>query len=545
MAKSFDIGIESLAAGEAIAPRRAHRHAASVERSKRENGPSAQAHSTSEPPSNIAPGKSFFIETFGCQMNVHDSEKVAGVLLARGYRPAASIAEADLMLYNTCSIREKAAQKVFSRLGEWRYTIGSKVIGVLGCLAQQEGEDIFERAPWVSLVCGSASYRKLPDLLDQLESGGRRVMGLDLDTDETFETEVTRRDNPFRAYLTIIEGCDYACSYCVVPHTRGPERSRASDAVLSEARRLADAGYTEIQLLGQTVNSYRDPSPRGLNFAALLREVAAVEGIRRVRFTTSHPNDFTREIVETIDATPALCDHIHLPVQSGSTRILRAMRRTYTRDEYLEKIAWIRAARRPMSITSDIIVGFPGETEADFEESVSLLDAVGYDGVYAFTYSPRPNTTAATMPDAIPEEEKSRRLAVLQDRQRQIQIARNEKLIGQIFEVLVDALTLAQSMGRPHHLQSCCKFHGNERESFGSYVSVKVTRGGPNSISGEQSARISTVKGGHHGTRSQNPRFDDGSRDQHARCRPEGNAGHRRAADLGRHLRSQRHRAGN
>src|SRR5580704_5776860 len=217
MAKSFDIGIESLASGDPQAARQAHRHAASRERSQRESGPSPQALSANEPSSTIAPGKSFFIETFGCQMNVHDAEKVAGVLLARGYRPAASIAEADLMLYNTCSIREKAAQKVFSRLGEWRYTIGSKVIGVIGCLAQQEGEDIFERAPWVSLVCGSASYRKLPDLIDQLESGGRRVMGLDLDTEETFETEVTRRDNPIRAYITVIEGCDYACSYCVVP----------------------------------------------------------------------------------------------------------------------------------------------------------------------------------------------------------------------------------------------------------------------------------------------------------------------------------------
>src|SRR6202050_4953290 len=292
----------------------------------------------------VANGKSFFIETFGCQMNVHDAEKVAGVFLARGYRAAESIAEADVMLYNTCSIREKAAQKVFSRLGAWRGIADGKIIGVIGCLAQQEGEEIFERAPWVSLVCGSASYRKLPELVAELESGGRRVMGLGLDTNETFETEITRRDNPLRASITIIQGCDYACSYCVVPHTRGPERSRASNAVLSEARRLADAGYTEIQLLGQTVNSYRDPSPRGLNFAALLREVAAVEGLRRVRFTTSHPNDFTREIVDAIDTTPELCAHIHLPVQSGSTRILRAMRRTYSRDEYLEKIFWIRAA---------------------------------------------------------------------------------------------------------------------------------------------------------------------------------------------------------
>ena len=279
---------------------------------------------------------------------------------------------------------------------------------MLGCVAQQEGEEIFERSPWVRLVCGSASYSKLPDLIAELESGNRRVMGLDKDTDATFETEITRRDNPFRAYLTIIEGCDKACSYCVVPFTRGPERSRASASVLEEVRRLADAGYSEIQLLGQTVNSYRDPSPKRMTFAELLVAVAAVPGIRRVRFTTSHPRDFGRDIVEAIDSVPELCDHVHLPVQSGSTRILREMLRTYTREEYLEKIAMIREARRPISVTSDIIVGFPGETEEDVEETLSLLDAAQYDGVFAFQYSPRPNTSAQHMPDAIPEEEKGR-----------------------------------------------------------------------------------------------------------------------------------------
>ena len=436
-----------------------------------------------------ANGKSFFIETFGCQMNVHDAEKVAGVFLARGYRPAASIAEADVMLYNTCSIREKAAQKVFSRLGAWRGIADGKIIGVIGCLAQQEGEDIFERAPWVSLVCGSASYRKLPQMVAELESGGRRVMGLDLDTEETFETEITRRDNPLRAYVTIIEGCDYACSYCVVPHTRGPERSRPSAAVLGEARRLADAGYTEIQLLGQTVNSYRDPAPRGMSFVKLLREVAAVEGIRRVRFTTSHPNDFHREIVEAIDETPALCDHIHLPVQSGSTRVLGAMRRTYTRDEYLEKISWIRAARRPISITTDIIVGFPGETEADFEESLTLLDAVGYDGVYAFTYSPRPNTTASSMADAIPETEKSRRLAVLQERQRRIQIERNNKLIGATFELLVDTHHAARSQWAGRSTSNLIvNFTSPRQNLLGEYVQVHVTRAAPFSLIGEHAS---------------------------------------------------------
>jgi tRNA-2-methylthio-N6-dimethylallyladenosine synthase len=469
MSKGFDIGVDDVSAtGVAL----------DAKSKLRSLGTSAPAN-----------GKSFFIETFGCQMNVHDAEKVAGVFLARGYRPAQSIAEADVMLYNTCSIREKAAQKVFSRLGAWRGIAGGKIIGVIGCLAQQEGEDIFERAPWVSLVCGSASYRKLPQMVAELEAGGRRVMGLDLDAEETFETEITRPDNPLHAYVTIIEGCDYACSYCVVPHTRGPERSRPSAAVLGEVRRLADAGYTEIQLLGQTVNSYRDPSPRGMSFVELLREVAAVEGIRRVRFTTSHPNDFHREIVEAIDETPALCDHIHLPVQSGSTRVLGAMRRTYTRDEYLEKISWIRAARRPISITTDIIVGFPGETEADFQESLALLDAVGYDGVYAFTYSPRPNTTASSMPDAIPETEKSRRLAVLQDRQRRIQIERNNKLIGATFELLVDTYHAARSQWAGRSTGNLIvNFTSPRQNLLGEYVQVHVTRAAPFSLVGEHAS---------------------------------------------------------
>src|SRR5438132_208647 len=320
-------------------------------------------------------GRTFYIETFGCQMNEHDSEKVAGVLLERGYRPAASDDDADFVLYNTCSIRERAAQKVFSHLGAIRKQRRENlpVIAVLGCLAQQEGEEIFERAPWVSLVCGSASYSRLPDLLANLEGGSRRVTGLSLDADECFETELTRRDHPFRAYLTIIEGCDKACSYCVVPYTRGPERSRASDSILREVRELADVGYTEIQLLGQTVNSYRDPSPRHLSFSELLLGVAEIPGIRRVRFMTSHPRDMGKDIIDAIDASPALCDHVHLPVQAGSTRVLRAMQRTYTRQEYLEKIEMIRAARKPISITTGFTAGFPGESEGEIEETVRLL----------------------------------------------------------------------------------------------------------------------------------------------------------------------------
>src|SRR5258708_16793998 len=251
-----------------------------------------------------APSRStFYLGNFGVQMEGDGSEKVAGLLLAGGYQQVETVEAAGLILYNTCSIREKAAQKVFSRLGEYRGLKGDgKKIAVLGCVAQQEGEDIFTRAPWVSLVCGSASYRKLPELLAQVEAGAQRVTGLDNDTDETFETEMTRRDNPWRAYLTIIEGFDKSCAYCLVPFTRGPERSRASDSVLQELKQLADFGYSEVQFLGQTVNSYSDPSPRKMKFSELLAEAAQVPGIRRVRFNTSHPRDFSPDITEPSDA---------------------------------------------------------------------------------------------------------------------------------------------------------------------------------------------------------------------------------------------------
>src|SRR5690242_5865777 len=278
--------------------------------------------------------KTFYIETFGCQMNAHDSEKVVGTMLQQGYTQVATPEDAELVFYNTCSIRDKAEQKVFNRLQQFKRSAGKgKIFGVLGCVAQQEGERIFERAPHLSLVAGSASYTKLPEMLVQLEAGNRRVTGLSLDTDETFDTPFTRRDNPHRAYITIIEGCDKSCAYCVVPFTRGPERSRTSESVMAEARGLAERGYSEIQLLGQNVNSYRDPSPAGWDFAALLARVAEVAGIRRVRYTTSHPRDFTKAIVDAMDSNPALCDHVHLPEQSGYNDVLLAMDRLYTRLE--------------------------------------------------------------------------------------------------------------------------------------------------------------------------------------------------------------------
>jgi tRNA-2-methylthio-N6-dimethylallyladenosine synthase len=431
--------------------------------------------------------RSFYLETFGCQMNDHDSEKVAGVLLARGYAQVERPEDAGVILYNTCSIREKAAQKVFSRLGEYKLTKKEgQVIGVLGCLAQQEGEEIFERAPWVSLVCGSASYRKLPEMIAELEAGNRRITGLDNDTDETFETPVTRRDNLWRAYITIIEGCDRACSYCVVPFTRGPERSRASASVLEEVRQLAALGYTEVQLLGQTVNSYADPSSRKMRFSDLLVATAETAGMRRVRFTTSHPRDFGVDIVQAIESYPAICNHVHLPVQSGSTELLAKMARTYTREGYLEKIGMLQGAKREISITTDIIVGFPGETEKDFEETLTLLDAAQYDAVFAFKYSPRPNTPSLTMEDAIPEEEKSRRLGVLLARQREIQIARNAKLVGRTFEVMVEGRSRRENQFMGH--TSCNRilnFTSPEQEVLGHYRQVRVTSSSPNSLAGK------------------------------------------------------------
>src|SRR5580658_564822 len=296
-------------------------------------------------------------------MNAHDSEKVVGTLLAKGYAQVETPEQANYIFYNTCSIRDKAEQKVFNRLQHFKKAGKGKVFAVIGCVAQQEGEKIFERAPHVSLVAGSASYTRLPEMLAQLEAGNRRVTGLSLDTELTFDTPFTRRDNPHRGWITIIEGCDKNCSYCVVPFTRGPERSRTSASVLEEASRLAGLGYTEIQLLGQNVNSYRDPSPAAWDFATLLDRVATVPGIRRVRFTTSHPRDFVKPIVDAIESNPNLCNHVHLPVQSGSSRVLDGMLRLYTRDQYMEKMGWIKSARRPIAITSDIIVGFPGETE--------------------------------------------------------------------------------------------------------------------------------------------------------------------------------------
>jgi tRNA-2-methylthio-N6-dimethylallyladenosine synthase len=437
----------------------------------------------------MATEKTFYLETFGCQMNVHDSEKVIGTLQHEGYRQVDTEIAADLILYNTCSIRDKAEQKVFNRLNDYKklYASGKRFV-VLGCVAQQEGERIFERAPYVSMVSGSASYRKLPEMLVRLEAGERRITGLDdRQTEETFDTEFTARSNRYRGYITIIEGCDKFCAYCVVPYTRGKERSRTSTSVLEEARAMADAGYTEIQLLGQNVNSYHDREGKR-TFAELLAAVGEIPGIRRVRFTTSHPRDFTPDIVAAIEAVPSLCDHVHLPVQSGSTRVLAAMAREYSREQYLERIAVIQAAKRPISITTDMIAGFPGETEQDFEQTLSLLDEVGFDAVFAFKFSPRPNTPAISLEDSIPEEEKSRRLQALMDRQREIQRVSYTRHIGEVLEAAVEGYNTQRGQVNGRSSQNkTVNFTTSQPISPapGSYVSVRITQSFPNSLVGE------------------------------------------------------------
>jgi len=495
--------------------------------------------------------KTFYLETFGCQMNVHDSEKVIGTLVQQGYRQVETVEQAGLILYNTCSIRDKAEQKVFHRLADYKkLQAQGKKFGVLGCVAQQEGEKIFERAPHVSLVCGSASYQNLPQMLGKLEgasqhvareiprpagenaglrddafSNGKsaglrddaslkgagwlitegkrevrkpeaasliRITGLDdRQTDKCFETEFTARSNPHRGYITIIEGCDKFCAYCVVPFTRGKERSRTSDSVLAEARQMADLGYSEIQLLGQNVNSYKDAAddPRKKrSFAELLAAVGEVPGIKRVRFTTSHPRDFGRDIVEAIDAVPTLCDHVHLPVQSGSTRVLDAMQRLYTREQYLQRIAWIKAAKRDIAITTDTIVGFPGETEADFAETLTLLEEVGYDSVFTFKYSPRPNTPSLALEDAIRDEEKARRLEVMMALQREIQKKRYQNYVGTMVEVMVEGINeaRAQWIGRTSQNKTL-NFSAPASAALkaGQYAQVLVTTSFPNSLLGE------------------------------------------------------------
>ena len=433
--------------------------------------------------------KKFFIETFGCQMNHHDSEKVAGTLIKMGYAPTDDSSEADLLLLNTCNIREKANQKVLSRLGSIQKSYGAKSgakVGLLGCMAQMEGERIFGKAPQVDFVVGSSSYSFIPRLINQVEQGMRHVIDVTQDTDRLFETYPQSRENPYKAYVTIMEGCNRYCAFCVVPYTRGPERSRTGAHILSEVRQLASEGYQEVMLLGQTVNSWRDPAREIPSFAGLLREVAGINGIRRIRFTSPHPSDFHPDIVEVIEKVPAVCNQVHLPVQSGSTAVLQRMKRDYTREEYLRKVALIRRGQREIALSTDVIVGFPGETEEDFEQTLSLLEEVRYDSIFSFKYSPRPGTEAYAFGDGVVEEEQGRRLMVLQEFQRKIQLERNARLVGSDFEVLVEGKSqrdVKDLMGRTTQ-NKIINFSGSP-ELLGKWAQVRVTGFSAHSLQGQ------------------------------------------------------------
>lgn len=388
---------------------------------------------------------SYYIETWGCQMNVLDAAKLSGALEQHGYHRVDRAEQADVVLLNTCAIREKAEEKVYSELGRLRPLKEARpgvVLGVCGCVAQREGEAVFARAPHVDLVIGTRATGSLPILVERLRSGdasARHTVDVALREDSirfAFD-RIRREEGTARAYVTIIEGCNHRCTFCVVPSTRGREISRDFDDVLAEVRSLAGRGVVEVEFLGQTVNAYRDRSGRGLG--DLLVEASRVDGIARLRFTTSHPAQMTDRLIDRMaEARPALCPYLHLPVQSGSSRVLAAMRRGYDRDGYLDRLRAVRSRMPEMCFGTDVIVGFPGESEADFELTLDLLREVEFDTVYAFTYSPRPGTPAATMGEEIPEAAKFERLARLQAEQHAIQDRRAHRFIGRDVEVLVD-----------------------------------------------------------------------------------------------------------
>jgi tRNA-2-methylthio-N6-dimethylallyladenosine synthase len=378
-----------------------------------------------------------YIETYGCQMNVSDSELMLGKLAASGYDQVHTPDTADVILVNTCAIREHAEQRVMGRLGEMKSRMKrTAILGVTGCMAQRLGPQILERASHVSLVIGPDGYRSLPLLVENARRG-MKASATDFDLEEHYEDFTPRRFDKVKAWIPVQRGCDYRCTYCIVPTTRGPERSRRLEDVVREAREVVNEGMSEVVLLGQTVNSYTDGRH---DFADLLRAVGSVPGIRRLRFTSPHPNDFSDRVLEAIAETEAVCEHVHLPMQSGSTRVLKRMLRRYSRDGYMECVDRLRAAVPGISLTTDIIVGFPGESERDFEETLSAVREVGFEDAYTFKFSPRDGTPATRMPasETIPDEVASERLARLIDTVRTGSRARNLGALGERREVLIE-----------------------------------------------------------------------------------------------------------
>jgi len=440
--------------------------------------------------------RKYLIETFGCQMNVHDSERMAGLLEQAGLEATDDAADADVVVINTCSVREHAEDKLYTRLGELRVMAAelghNPIVAVAGCVAQQEGDEIFRRAPGVAdVVIGTQALKRLPMLVDEALAKPKRsqrpLIDLNPYEDVTFPLGITRRADPVKAYVTIIEGCNEFCSFCVVPYTRGHERMRAKADIVAEVREAAASGRCEVQLLGQIVNHYVAPDDAECDFVRLLEAVHDVEGIDRIRFASPHPRHFSPRFLEAMGRLPKICRHLHLPVQSGSTRVLEAMRRRYSREAYLDLVGAVRAELPNVSISTDIIVGFPGETPADFEQTMSLVETARFNSVFSFKYSPRPNTLAEKrLPDDVPEEEKTRRIVALQARQRDIQTELNDALIGAEVRVLVDAASRRRDTevsGRTSQ-NVVVNFPGTS-SLIGRMVAVRVERAGAHSVWGQ------------------------------------------------------------
>ncbi len=435
--------------------------------------------------------KKVFIRTFGCQMNEYDSDKMADVLAAaEGFEKTSDPAEADLILFNTCSVREKAQEKVFADLGrvrEFKQANPDVLIGVGGCVASQEGGEIVRRAPYVDLVFGPQTLHRLPQLLAQRRATGQPQVDISFPEIEKFDHLPPARVEGASAFVSIMEGCSKYCSFCVVPYTRGEEVSRPLEDILAEVRHLASSGMKELTLLGQNVNAYRGELPGGApaDFALLLAQVAKVEAIERIRYTTSHPLEFTQRLIDAYTKIPKLVSQVHLPVQSGSDRILAAMKRNYTAMEYRSIVRRLRVARPAISISSDFIVGFPGETDADFEQTMKLIDDVRFDGSFSFIYSSRPGTPAANLEDETPHSVKLARLQRLQARIQEFSEEYSRAMVGTRQRVLVEAVSRksADDLAARTGNNRVVNFTGPTR-LIGHYVEVEVTQAYPHSLRG-------------------------------------------------------------
>ena len=431
------------------------------------------------------PPKTYRVKSFGCQMNVYDGERMGELLAEKGITPAPEGEEADLVVLNTCHIREKAAEKVYSDIGRLKKEDGSKpMIAVAGCVAQAEGEEIMERAPSVSMVVGPQAYHRLPDMLDRAVKG-ERATDTEMPAIAKFDSLPKRKKRSPTAFLTVQEGCDKFCTYCVVPYTRGAEISRPYSDLVDEAYKLVEAGAREITLLGQNVNAWSGEDSKGekAGLGELIHRLAEVDGLERIRYTTSHPNDMDDALIEAHGSCAKLMPYLHLPVQSGNDRVLKAMNRAHTAESYLKLLERFRAVRPDIALSGDFIVGFPGETEAEFEDTLSLIDEVRYSQAFSFKYSPRPGTPAATMDNQIPEEVMKDRLARLQARLNRDQIAFNEASVGKTCSVLVERKGKfpGQWLGKSPWLTSVW-FEGEAE--IGDMVEVELVEAGPNSIRG-------------------------------------------------------------